>query len=283
MSSATVKNNVTVLVCCHKKDFCHEGEGFYPIHVGKALHPELDLGIPGDNTGDNISAKNLNYCELTAHYWMWKNGPETKYVGLNHYRRYFDFRSELPRWVPLRIVGENKINENELDLPDLDRELKRHDIILPRRIVFPHSLADDYRWAHINEDLEILDEVVKDYYPEYYSSFRYIMYRTNWLAHYNMFITRREIFEDYSAWLFGVLAKAEEKVKISAYPFQARVFGYMAERLLNVYVHKHDLKVKYLPVIKVSDERPLSSGVWFRKLLKNSGAWYLTKGYLNRE
>lgn len=57
-----------------------------PIHVGKDL-TDLNLGIIGDNTGDNISSLNPNFCELTALYWMWKNSS-ADYLGLIHYRRF---------------------------------------------------------------------------------------------------------------------------------------------------------------------------------------------------
>lgn len=283
MSASSVHNDVNIMVCCHKKDFCFKGEGFYPIHVGKVLHPELDLGIQGDDTGENISTKNPNYCELTAHYWMWKNGPKSKYVGLNHYRRYFDFYSKLPGWIPYRVVPELRIKNSDLMLPDLNEIFADCQIILPRSIVYPHSLANNYRLAHIYEDFDIMENVIKEFWPDYLESFKYIMNRTNRLVHYNMFIAERKIFEDYSEWLFSVLSKIEEKVKISPYPSQARVFGYMAERLLNVYVHKHSLKVKYLPIIKISDETPLTSGQWLRSKLKNNIAWYVTKGYINQK
>ncbi len=65
-----MESNATVLVCCHKKDFCHTGDGFLPIQVGKAIS-SVELGIQGDDTGDNISAKNPNFCVLTAQYWLW--------------------------------------------------------------------------------------------------------------------------------------------------------------------------------------------------------------------
>ena len=53
-----------------------------------------------DNRGDNISKKNVNYCETTALYWMWKNRLEdkskddAKYFGLSQYRRMFTFTDE---------------------------------------------------------------------------------------------------------------------------------------------------------------------------------------------
>ena len=34
-------------------------------------------------TGDHISSKNPNYCELTGLYWAWKN-LDCEYIGLCH-------------------------------------------------------------------------------------------------------------------------------------------------------------------------------------------------------
>lgn len=45
--------------------------------------------MQGDDTGDNISIKNPQYCEMTAHYCIWKNIHDTKYSGVCHYRRIF--------------------------------------------------------------------------------------------------------------------------------------------------------------------------------------------------
>ena len=59
---------------------------YLPVHVGK--EGKEDIGFIGDNTGDNISTKNANYCELTGLYWAWKN-ISADYIGLCHYRRYF--------------------------------------------------------------------------------------------------------------------------------------------------------------------------------------------------
>lgn len=55
---------------------------YMPLHVGR--EGKSDLGYQGDNTGDNISLKNANYCELTGLYWAWKN-LNADYIGLVHY------------------------------------------------------------------------------------------------------------------------------------------------------------------------------------------------------
>ena len=59
-----------ILVAAHKKYWMPDDSVFLPIQVGAALHPAL--GYIPDNTGENISAKNPNYCELTALYWAGK-------------------------------------------------------------------------------------------------------------------------------------------------------------------------------------------------------------------
>lgn len=67
------KPRLKILVACHKADHAiRQDDNYMPIQVGKALHPELNLGFQCDNTGDNISEKNGSYCELTALYWAWK-------------------------------------------------------------------------------------------------------------------------------------------------------------------------------------------------------------------
>ena len=47
-----------------------------------------------DDSGDNISSKNAVLNEMTSIYWFWKNrlpaDLRIKYVGFNHYRRFFD-------------------------------------------------------------------------------------------------------------------------------------------------------------------------------------------------
>jgi hypothetical protein len=51
---------------------------FMPVQGGKAIS-DIDLGIQGDDTGENISAKNPYYAELTILYWAWKNLKNVDY------------------------------------------------------------------------------------------------------------------------------------------------------------------------------------------------------------
>ena len=46
-----------ILVCCHKPCDYPREEPYLPIQGGKSIST-IDLGIQGDDTGDNISLKN---------------------------------------------------------------------------------------------------------------------------------------------------------------------------------------------------------------------------------
>lgn len=76
-----------IMIITHKKFYEPKSNIFIPLHVGKK--GKEDLGYIGDDTGENISEKNPNYCELTGQYWIWKNIKDVDYLGICHYRRFF--------------------------------------------------------------------------------------------------------------------------------------------------------------------------------------------------
>ena len=76
-----------IMSVTHKKYWMPEDELYMPVQVGF----NEPLGFARDNTGENISEKNKNYCELTALYWGWKN-LKADYIGLDHYRRHFSIK-----------------------------------------------------------------------------------------------------------------------------------------------------------------------------------------------
>ena len=65
-----------------------------------------------------------------------------------------------------------------------------------------------------------------------------------------MFVTGNKLFQNYCKWLFAILFEAEDRIDLRDYTEQeARIFGYLSEILLNVWVLKNRLKVKYVPVV----------------------------------
>lgn len=243
-----------IIVCTHKKDFTLQNEVYMPLHVGKACS-KFDLGIQGDDTGENISHKNSNYCELTGLYWAWKNLKNVDYIGLAHYRRYFDFTESVPARINIYSTTSEDIKNKLLNLTDGKQILGKYDIILPKPWYMNCSVKDKYIHSHIIEEYYILVRTILMLYPEYKETIEQYWCKDNRWICFNMFFTRYDIFDKYCEWLFSILSEVEKRVKISNYAFQKRIFGFMSEIMLPLYCIHNNLKIKYIAVAMV-DEKP---------------------------
>lgn len=216
-----MENDLKIIVCCHKDDNNIRKDNIYlPIHVGKALSNK-DLGFQGDDTGYNISRKNKNYCELTGLYWAWKN-LKSKYVGLCHYRRYFNAEESLIR-----------------------KYLNSYEIILVTPHIMPRTAKEQLFHFCLIEDYCIMMLVIKKLYPDYYGTAK-AYFEDNKCSPYNMFITSNSIMDNYCQWLFSIFNEMERYVKLSSYSRAARLYGYLAENLLSIYCIHNKLKIKYI-------------------------------------
>lgn len=240
-----------ILVCVHKRDAFLSTPPYMPVQAGKAA-ASIDLGIAGDDTGDNISRKNPNFCELTVHYWAWKNHIEADYVGLCHYRRYFDFGRS---FCCVRTETTDSFFGRPHDVPDLDGIFSRYDIVMPTPKVYQYNLYHDYSRCHRSSDIDVLRQVVAERHPHCLKAFDDFFFRNNRLPHFNMFVMPRKRFEHYSQWLFDILFEVARRVDIPDDAVQGRIFGYMSERLLSVYVRAEGLRVYSRTVTMVDDRK----------------------------
>ena len=250
--------NIKILVAAHKKYWMPSDPCYLPLHVGR--EGKQDLGYTGDNTGDNISSKNPNFCELTGIYWAWKN-LRADYIGLCHYRRYF----------ANKVHGSdlNAKHQAVLTLVDYEKLLKDVDCLLPmKRNYYIETVRSQYEHAHNKRDLDECEKIIAENYPEYDSAFKQVMSQKR-LHILNMFVMKWELFDAYCKFLFGVLFELEKRIDISNYTqYEARVFGFLAERLLNVWVEKNEVKFKEVPVVFMEKINWLDKGIKFinRKL-----------------
>lgn len=226
---------------------------YLPIHVGR--EGKADLGYVGDNTGDNISAKNANYCELTGIYWAWKN-LKCDYVGLCHYRRYFAGKN-------LHTNNAEKKKAVILNRKDYEKLLQEYDVILPvKRNYYIETVRSQYEHAHNKRDLDEAEKIVSELYPEYSKAFAKVMSRTR-LYILNMFVMKKTLFDEYCSWLFSILFELEKRIDITNYnQYEARVFGFISERLFNIWLEKKQLKIKEVPVVNLEKVN------WKRKISK---------------
>lgn len=246
-------SNIKIFICAHKEVPLPKHPYFLPVQAGAALHDPISNYQP-DNEGDNISMKNPHFCELTCHYWAWKNLKNVDIVGLNHYRRYFDFQKKWPQFsADKRFVSTQDFLSQKYKFPDLEKLLQKYDIILPVARHWRVSNTQQYGDYHIAKDWEMLRQIIKERSPEYIPAFERTMDHSNKSAGYNMFITHWKHFEAYSEWLFDILFEVERRVPPSDDPIQSRIYGYMSERLINVFYCKWELRIKHVPLIMPLD------------------------------
>lgn len=228
---------VSIYVAMHKKSLYPNNSIYIPIEVG-AYNKNKFTKIT-DDKGDNISLKNSNYCELTATYWIMKHN-KSNIVGLVHYRRYF-FKKH-----------SNRL-EDVLKRADIESILEDYDMIVPNKtyLLKYKNIKEAYCKIHHEYDWNICKEVVLEKYPNYQDSFERIENSRSFYA-CNMFISKREIFNEYYSWLFDILFEVEKRVDISNYDdYNKRIFGFLAERLFNVFVLYHELRLKEVSVYNV--------------------------------
>ena len=246
-------SNIKIFICAHKEVQLPQHPYFLPVQAGATLHDPIQ-GYQPDNEGDNISAKNPHFCELTCHYWAWKNLKNVDIVGLNHYRRYFDFRQKFPQFsADKHFIETEEFLKQQYQFPDLDKLLSEYDIILPVARHWRVSNTQQYGEYHIAKDWEMLRQIIMERSPQYMPAFERTMDYSNKSVGYNMFITHWKHFDAYSEWLFDILFEVERRVPPIDDPIQSRIYGYMSERLINVFCEHHHLKIKSIPLIMPID------------------------------
>ena len=239
-------------------DFIPRDELYYPIQCGKA-YTYKDLGIFGDDTGDNISSRNTYWSEITGLYWAWKNMAPVRYIGLCSYRRYFNFNHK-PFIPMIKILPKKEYSQvDNIQIPEISNIFKKYDIILPKKYWYAYSLRNVCRMNYYYEDFEILRDVINSLYPDYTESYDRMLHYENKGYGHNMFIMRWKMFEDYCQWVFDILLEAEKRINASDYPIdKIRVFGYMHEVLLSLYVYKNNLRVYESQLTWITDETKTS-------------------------
>ncbi|ACV22259.1 Uncharacterised protein [Slackia heliotrinireducens] len=240
------RRDLTIVVATHKPYWMPDDPCYLPVQVNAGSMQPI-RGFQPDNVGDNISEKNPNYCELTALYWAWKN-LESEYLGLAHYRRHF----------AARRLGDKKSRVASGD--QLKNALSHVDVLLPTpRNYFIETNYSQYVHAHHEEDLAFTREILTEYEPHLVGLYDEVMNRT-YGHRFNMFVMKRTVADEWCEWLFKVLFELENRLDISNYSANdARVFGFVSERLLDYWVESRGIAYVEMPVVNLESQH------WFKK------------------
>lgn len=238
--------------------------GYVHLLAGKKTY-QKDSALTGDDTLDNISAKNKYYSELTGIYWIWKNQPG-EIVGTCHYRRFYTAQEEpfsyrLKRFLyffagmhigrhGLIYTSDKKFwGDKILTCEEATQFLEEFDAVMPEKRKLRQSIEAHYNKYHDANDLQLLRDIVREKAPAYVQSLETTLSSKGLYAN-NMMIMRWEKFDALCSWLFGILFEFERRSSLENYTdYQQRIFGFLSERLITAWVEHQQLKVKELPLI----------------------------------
>lgn len=193
-----------------------------PVQAGASIDGRIEnAGMHYDDEGDNISARNREYSELTVTYWAWKHSS-ADYVGICHYRR---------------ILELSEVDYHAVETSDVDA-------VLPLPYLCEGDASFQYSRYVSDEEMGVLFSVLSEAEKKALSD----ALRLPYLYNHNLVIARRAVFEDYCHYLFAILQRVDKAMK----PFgwrTARRMGYLGEILTSVYftTHADRLRIVHAP------------------------------------
>lgn len=194
-------------------------EWLIPIQVGH-VYAESDICVIHDDLGDNISARNGNYSELTAMYWAWKNS-NSDIKGICHYRR-----------IP-------EIGDCELSAIFKGEA----DVILPYPMEYFPNASEHHKRYLSESEWTAVTEVIAVLSPEYLDCMKKIM-DGNFFINYNIIVARKDVFDNYCEWLFELLFEIGKKINPPEIKRSDRFMGYIGENLYTIYFLSNLKKLK---------------------------------------
>lgn len=209
-------------------------EWIIPIQVGKALTNTRIENIC-DDTGDNISKKNVDYSEGTALYWMWKNTSGQDYIGLFHYRRHM-------------AMGADSLSK-----------LVQYDVLLTVPTYVAQTVKGFFcEYCIWKYDWKLMMNYIKEYDKSYYeTALKYENLHSYFAC--NIFIMKRKYFDEMCQFIFGVLEKVSEYYNRIQIIRKDRYLGYLVENLLSIYIMHNAKRFKiaytdmkfYIPIDEI--------------------------------
>ena len=256
-------SNIKILITYHDEHKVLKSDILTPIQTGCANAERLFDGMLRDDDGENISAENPKYNELSAQYWAWKNynklgNPD--YIGFMHYRRHFLFDDKKKRptekWLPASSwYAFDKINDDYLEfLADdkIEQAVKGFDCIVPKAYDYTNymykNLVEDYKnlFAQKIEHFHLMLDSVKEVFPDYADTAEEVRNgHKKYIA--NMFIMQKAMFDEYCNFLFKIEKRIDEKIDSEFFnSYEMRFLGFLGEILLTVFIIQKYKEKKYL-------------------------------------
>ena len=216
------------------------------------LHNKYVLDVLYCDENSKLKDMDRAYGEISKFYHvynLYKNRKMfSKYIGFNHYRRYFSFLDEIP---------------------DLEQIFNEYDVILIKTFHLhgknEATLRQNYCKYHLCKNFDEMIEIIKDKRPEYYEA---AIEASNSDVFYqcNMFIMKKQDFINFSEFMFEILFEFDKRHNFKTAKdleiymkqyfhgkkalFQVRAQGFLSERISTIFYRKYfnDSRIKTYPM-----------------------------------
>ena len=173
-------------------------------------------------------------------YELYRNGTySSKYIGMNHYRRYFNFTDIIP---------------------NLDDIFENYDVILNSPYIVTGNMKQQFCKLHNCKKYDEIIEIIKDIRPEYYETALKAS-KEKKIFFCNLFIMKKEDFLKYCEFMYDILFELDKRnnytsdgdllnyaKKLYKSPesqlYQSRLEAFLSERIGNIFYYQHFKKIK---------------------------------------
>lgn len=235
---------------------------YHPMRCGATYdeRPEPNF-LPGDNTGDNVSDLRIPFCEFTVQYWAWKN-YDAEYYGLCHYRRFLSFSDKIYPSNDYNLRIEKTLDRVSaekyqlLNYSKMEKDIRDNDVVVGSTFettkitrIHPKSSVMELWLAstnNVNNDaVYLVIDIIREKFPQYAECMdEYLASR--FYRGYNCFVMKKEIFNQFSEFLFGVLFEFNERYDFTGLTGnKLRAPGYMGELVFGVFMWYLTTRTEY--------------------------------------
>lgn len=241
-------DNLDIFICTHKDFKPIVSNSSYKIisQEGLDIIDTNGLELYYETNIEEITNEQLAWSELSRIYYIYKNYNVKDYIGFCHYRRYFDFLDNID--FAIDSLQEYDIICTGISNPELD-------------------VYKDWDYFHNINDFEDVCAIAIELYNIDIKTINYFIHSET-KYHYNMFVTSKQIFNEYCEFVFTIISNFKKNKKLSDLKSlekhiikhydeyihsdryygniesQMRLYGFISEYLLQLFIIYRNLTVK---------------------------------------
>ena len=192
-------NSINIFIMTHKDFYNTRNNQIYKIVADDEtqLKNKYNLQVIYSDKGKLYQKRN-SYAEMSKLYYIYElyrnRTLSSKYIGLNHYRRYFNFLD---------------------NIPDLDKIFEKYDVILNNKKHFNKNVKRQYCSCTFCKPLEEVIKIIKEKKSEYYQdAIESLNAKEGYFC--NIFIMKKGDFFKYCEFIYDILFELDRRYNFTS-------------------------------------------------------------------